>query len=127
MNLLNGRNILIVEDEMLVLMMLETILEGSGCTVVAAGHVDEATVMATDLSIDAAVIDVNLHGRRSYPVADALNGRAIPFAFSTGYGDAELAKLYPGRPVLTKPFTPEDLIATLTTLIGNAETGRCAP
>ena len=39
-------------------------------------------------AIDAAVLDVNLKGQKSYPVADALAARGVPFVFSTGYNNA---------------------------------------
>jgi hypothetical protein len=34
---------------------------------------------------DVAVLDVNLSGQKSFPIADALVARSVPFAFSTGY------------------------------------------
>ena len=116
-NLLKGRKILLVEDEMMVAMLLEAVLEKEGCTVISVGHLEQATLFATERAIDAAVLDVNLHGKRSYPVADALTARGIPFVFSTGYGDVELLRLYPNRPAFAKPYKPEDLIATLSSLI----------
>lgn len=116
-NLLKGRKILLVEDEMMVAMLLEAVLENEGCTVISVGHLERATLLATERAIDAAVLDVNLHGKRSYPVADALAARGIPFVFSTGYGDVDLQRLYPSRPVLAKPYRPENLIATLLDLI----------
>jgi len=83
-SLLKGRNILLVEDEMMVAMLLEAVLENEGCNVISVGHLEQATLLATERAIDAAILDVNLHGRRSYPVADALVARAIPFVFATG-------------------------------------------
>lgn len=118
--LLEGRNILAVEDEMLVAMLLEGILEDAGCNVICVGHLEKAIVLARERDIDAAVLDVNLHGERSYPVADTLAGRGIPFVFVTGYGQVDLLALYPGRPVLAKPYKPDDLIAVLLALIAAA-------
>lgn len=118
--LLKGRNILLVEDEMMVAMLLESILENEGCNVISAGYLEQATLLARERDLDAAVVDVNLHGERSYPVADALAAREIPFVFATGYGDADFAKRYPDRPVLAKPYKPDDLIATLSALIAAA-------
>ncbi len=115
--LLTGRNILLVEDEMMVAMLLESVLENEGCNVISAGYVEQATLLAAEQALDAAVLDVNLHGKRSYPVADALAARVIPFVFSTGYGDVELRGRYPDRPVLAKPYKPSDLILTLSALL----------
>ena len=114
---LQGRTILAVEDEMLAAMMLEDILQNAGCDVIGAGHLEQATLLARERDIDAAVLDVNLHGLRSYPVADALGARGIPFLFVTGYGETDLREVYPGRPVITKPYNDSDFIAALAAVI----------
>ena len=114
---LQGRTILAVEDDMLAAMLLEDILQNAGCNVIGAGHLEQATLLARERDIDAAVLDVNLHGLRSYPVADALGARGIPFVFVTGYGDKDLRELYPGCPVISKPYNDIDLIAALAALI----------
>ena len=122
--LLAGRHILLVEDEMMVAMLLESALESAGCAVISAGHVEQATLLAAESEVDAAVLDVNLHGKRSYPVADLLIARGIPFVFSTGYGDVDLLKLYPGRPVLAKPYRAAELVtALLSVLAGQSDPG----
>lgn len=118
---LKGRKILLVEDEMMVAMLVEAVLENEGCTVISAGHLEQATLLATEHGLDAAVLDVNLHGKPSYPVADALAARGIPFVFATGYGDVQLLRLYPTHLVLAKPYRPEELIATLSSLIAAKE------
>lgn len=121
---LKGCTILVVEDEMIVAMLIEALLEDEGCIVISTGTVEKATLLAREQAIDAAVLDVNLHGQCSYSVADALAARGVPFVFSTGYGDVDLRSLYPDRPVLAKPFLPETLMAILTTLIaGDAADG----
>lgn len=113
---LEGMNILAVEDEMLVAMMLEDILEDAGCNVIVAGHLDQALILAQERDLDAAILDENLHGTRSYPVADALIARAIPFIFATGYGETNSRELYPGRSVIAKPYRDRDVLAALTAL-----------
>lgn len=119
-SLLKGRNILLVEDEMMVAMLLEAVLENEGCNVMSVGHLEQAMRLATERAIDAAILDVNLNGHRSYPVADVLVARAIPFVFASGYVDDDPMTLYPTRPVLTKPYKPDYLIATLKDLIATA-------
>ncbi|MEO8455056.1 MAG: response regulator, partial [Sphingomicrobium sp.] len=69
---LAGRSILVVEDEMLVLLNIETALTDLGCTAIAAATIDGALTLLDDIRFDAAMLDVNLHGQKSYPVADAL-------------------------------------------------------
>ncbi|RZJ41541.1 MAG: response regulator, partial [Brevundimonas sp.] len=104
---LSGRRVLIVEDESLVAMLLETILEDMGCTPVGpAANIDEGLRLATDGErLDAALLDVNVAGRQVFPVAEALKERGIPFVFSTGYGEGGLPDEWRGQRTIQKPFT----------------------
>jgi CheY-like chemotaxis protein len=104
---LDGRRVLVVEDESLVAMLLETILEDMGCTPVGpAANIDDGMAMATDgQHLDAALLDVNVAGRQVFPVAQALKDRGIPFVFSTGYGEGGLPDEWRGQATIQKPFT----------------------
>ena len=123
--LLSGRRILVVEDEMMVLMVTEDMLADLGCESVAvAATVDHALALIKAQRFDAAMLDVNLNGSKSYPVADALAARGVPFAFSTGYSDHGKDGHYSDRPVLKKPFKDAELAATLTALLTPKEPGK---
>tara|TARA_R110002124_G_scaffold87506_1_gene225346 strand:- start:1152 stop:1529 length:378 start_codon:yes stop_codon:yes gene_type:complete len=104
---LNGRRVLIVEDESLVAMLLETILEDMGCVPVGpASTIEEGLAMAGDEStLDAALLDVNVAGQQVFPVADLLKARGVPFIFSTGYGEGGLPDEWRGQSTIQKPFT----------------------
>lgn len=104
---LNGRRVLIVEDESLVAMLLETILEDMGCTPVGpASTIEEGLAMAGDESaLDAALLDVNVAGQQIFPVAELLKARGVPFVFSTGYGEGGLPDAWRGQATIQKPFT----------------------
>lgn len=104
---LDGRRVLIVEDESLVAMLLETILEDMGCaTVGPAASIDEGLRSATDeAELDAALLDVNVAGRQVFPIAEVLKARGVPFVFSTGYGEGGLPDEWRGNPTIQKPFT----------------------
>lgn len=104
---LQGRRVLVIEDESLVAMLLETILEDMGCDVVGPeSNIDDGLIAATsEASLDAALLDVNVAGREVFPVADALKARGVPFVFSTGYGEAGLPEHWRGHPTIQKPFT----------------------
>ena len=104
---LNGRRVLVVEDESLVAMLLETILEDMGCTPVGpASNIDDGAAMARDTTeLDAALLDVNVAGRQVFPVAEVLKARGVPFVFSTGYGEGGLPDEWRGNPTIQKPFT----------------------
>jgi CheY-like chemotaxis protein len=119
--MLNGRRVLIVEDEMVVAMLLEDMLEELGCQVAAtAARVPEALAAIEAIEIDAAILDVNLDGTRSYSVADALTARGIPLVFSTGYGVAAFEQKYRHHPILAKPFRIDDLADALEEAIAPA-------
>ena len=106
-NALQGRRILVIEDESLVAMLLETILDDMGCTVVGPeSNIDDGLRAATtEGALDAALLDVNVAGREVFPVAEALKARGVPFVFSTGYGEAGLPEHWRGNPTIQKPFT----------------------
>jgi CheY-like chemotaxis protein len=115
---LSGRRVLVVEDEMMVLMLIEDMLSDLGCESVAtAASVDQALALMDGPAFDVAMLDVNLNGEKSYPVADALVAHHVPFVFATGYSDRVTREGYPGRPVLQKPFKFEELVEMLTRLV----------
>ena len=118
---LAGRRVLLLEDELLVAMVMEETLRDLGCEVVGPVTTVEAAqrlVQAEAGRIDAAVLDINLSGRPSFPVADILAGQGVPVVFATGYGD-----LPDGRAVgkacvlLRKPIRRAELEATLLRLL----------
>lgn len=106
-NALQGRRVLVIEDESLVAMLLETILDDMGCSVIGPeSNIDDGLRSAMgEASLDAALLDVNVAGREVFPVAEALRARGVPFVFSTGYGEAGLPDHWRGHPTIQKPFT----------------------
>lgn len=117
-----GRRVLVVEDESLVAMLLETILEDMGCIAVGpAATVDEGLRMATDETVDAALLDVNVAGRQVFPVAQVLKDRGVPFVFSTGYGEGGLPDEWRGHRTLQKPFTEAAVRDALMAAMGLAD------
>jgi len=119
-----GRKVLIVEDEMIVAWLLEDMLAELGCVVVGpAASVKQALAMIDAAPIEVAVLDVNLNGEMSYPVADALTARGVPFVFVTGYDKERMLDGYRALPVLQKPFHRSELTDTLAQLLASAEPG----
>jgi CheY-like chemotaxis protein len=115
----SGLKILIVEDEGFVALLIEDMLQDLGCEIVASvAGLQEACAVAAAEEIDLAVLDVNLGGERSFPVAEVLLERGVPFIFSTGYGTAGLPPEFVGKPVLAKPFSAKALEYTLTVALG---------
>jgi CheY-like chemotaxis protein len=116
--MLEGLKILVVEDEFLIATLIEDILETSGCVV--AGPVSRlaAAIDAAEREdCAAAVLDVNLAGQRTDPVAEILSRRNIPFLFVTGYASDGLPREHAGRPRLHKPFRIGELLRMLGELV----------
>ncbi len=79
--------VLVVEDEVLISMLIEDMLADIGCKCVdVAPSVEVALEALTKEQPHFAMLDVNLNGKRSFPIADILKTRAIPFIFLSGYG-----------------------------------------
>ena len=119
---LTDRRILVVEDEVILAMELEAILLGAGCGSVAmAGTVPEALRAVGQEAFDAAVLDVNLQGEPSFPVADALDAAGVPCVLLTGHSPQSLPERQRRRTVVGKPFDPEALLATVAAQIGRRD------
>jgi CheY-like chemotaxis protein len=105
-----GKRILVVEDELMIRMLLEDMLGELGYTIAAeAARLDEALAAARNIEFDVAILDVNLNGQTTAPVAEALAARGTPFVFATGYGEHGLPEAYRDRPTLKKPFQMDGL------------------
>jgi CheY-like chemotaxis protein len=89
---LRGSRVLIVEDEYFLAQELRRMLAEEGLSVVGpvASVSDALALIDKEPSLDAAVLDINLGGEWSYPVAEKLDRRGIPFLFSTGYNESDL-------------------------------------
>ena len=110
--MLSEMQVLIVEDDSIICMMIEKYLGDLGCKVVAtAARLDDGLSKAKTLAIDVAILDINLDGNLSYPIALVLKDRAIPFVFATGYG--KVPELFKSVPVMAKPFGLDELKKSL--------------
>ena len=106
--------VLIVEDEGMVSMLLEDMLFELGHTVAGlAPRLAVARALAEKIEADLAILDVNLDGEASYPVAEILTTRGVPFIFATGYGATGLQEGWRRAPVLSKPFQIRELAAAI--------------
>ena len=116
--LLSGRRILVVEDEMLVLMSIEDMLADLGCkSVTAAATVDQAVAFIDAQVFDAAMLDMNLNGTKSFPIADKLAELGVPFIFATGYSAQDMRDGYGDRPLLKKPIRYTELAGVFASLL----------
>lgn len=112
---LEGRALLVVEDEYLIAADMTFILEEMGAEVLGPAH---SVATALDLiekhgeRLDGAILDINLGNEQVFPVADLLRSRKVPFIFSTGYDASVIPEAYAGIPRCEKPFD-KALVATL--------------
>jgi CheY-like chemotaxis protein len=120
---LQGCRILVVEDEYLLADDLSHALTAAGAEVLGpVPSIEEATAMIdAEARIDAAILDVNLRGDMVFPVADALAGRGIPFAFATGYDQWALPERFSTRPRVEKPFKARMIAAVLGPLLKTSD------
>lgn len=104
-NIIQGNNVLVVEDEPLVAMMMTEALTEMGFRIVGPFANVAETIAALDLNeVNAAVLDVNVGQEQVYPVAELLQARDIPFAFVTGYGIESVDARFRHVPTLQKPI-----------------------
>ena len=106
--------VLVVEDEPLIGMVIEDAVEDLGHEVVGpTGKLDEALELATHEPLDFAILDINIRGGNSYPVADMLLQRGLPMLLTTGYSPGNLPERLHEQRRLRKPFTAEQLEAEI--------------
>ncbi|MCC4602611.1 response regulator [Xanthomonas campestris pv. badrii] len=109
--------VLLVEDESLVAMLLEDCLVELGYDIAATvGDVDAALAVVQQGNLDLAVLDVNLGGTLSFPIAEALDARGVPYLFVTGYAQSGIPEKFRHRHGLQKPFQFRDLQNALSAL-----------
>ena len=114
---LTGLTVLLVEDETMVSMLAEDVLLDAGCNVLLAMRLKEAMELAADAALDLAVLDVNLGGSdTSYPIADVLLRRDIPFMFATGYDASGLDRRFADTILIQKPYAPDRLVQAASDL-----------
>ena len=117
---LAGRRILLVEDEMMLALELEMALEDEGAEVI--GPIDDLSKglarLDRELVLDAAILDIDLHGEDVFPIAERLRARDVPFLFHTAHGDrVTLSRYFDGVPVCIKPTLSEQLMASVKSLL----------
>lgn len=106
-SILEGKAILIVEDEPMIAMMLEDVLADLGCRVVGpAADLSGAEALFEQHGCDAAIVDLNLNGTLAHSLIATLRERGVPVVVATGYGNyaSDSAGLPAGCLILAKPY-----------------------
>lgn len=119
---LTKARILLVEDDPLVGLEFQTTLADAGVEAVGPMpdlHHSLAAIMDEGCRFDAAILDVNLRGESTLPLAQLLSERGVPYMFVSGY---DLEVVLPAElrraPKLQKPVTGTQLLAAVRSLIG---------
>lgn len=108
------KRVLLVEDNPLIALALESTLKELGFDVIASvAEVSSALQVIGREPVECAILDVNLGSQRVDAVADALAARNCPFIFMTGYAVSDVPARHSGHAVLQKPFRFDQLLATL--------------
>jgi CheY-like chemotaxis protein len=114
---LTGVRVLIVEDETLqALALAEMVAKLGGSVAGIANRFEDAMQAAHGEAFDCAILDVNLGGTLSFPIADRLQQRGVPILFCTAYADA--AKVFAGKGPVACLDKPIDKIALRDALLG---------
>jgi CheY-like chemotaxis protein len=117
----SGLRVLVVEDEAMIAMLAEDMLEMAGCKLAGtASTLAEGLEAARGDDFDVAMLDMNLDGDHSTPIADLLSERGKPFIFTTGYGSGGIPEQHADRPVCPKPYVLTDLKASLLQAAGTS-------
>jgi PAS domain S-box-containing protein len=120
--------ILVVEDEAVVALEIAQVLLKAGFKVVGpARAADQALRLINETRCDAAILDINLGGETSEPVALRLRERNTPFVTVSGYSSQQVPPVFKGSCSLTKPLRPELLVAELKKCIAQRDTGSLEP
>lgn len=119
--MLAGKRVLVVEDEYFIASDLRRQLLREGAEIVGPVGNLAAGLSLAEQPLDAAVLDVNLAEMLSYPIADRLGDREVPYLFLTGYDGWSLPATYREAPRLAKPFTAGAVPRMVSRLIADAE------
>jgi DNA-binding response OmpR family regulator len=116
---LQGRSILIVEDEPLIVMDITQALESAGAAVTSTNTLKHALLLVEHDGLSAAILDHALGKDKSTLLYKRLAERGIPFLIHSGYPKVEGAP--EGALHVSKPSTPEAMVEAVEGLIRGAE------
>ena len=118
---LSGLRLLVVEDDPITALALQSILSEAGVDMMAVARTLHEAWTHAESDISAAVLDVNLDGEMVYPLAQRIVARRIPTVFVTGYDlHSTLPEGLRGVPTLQKPVDSAALIRRLVEMTRSA-------
>ncbi|MGE0213328.1 MAG: response regulator [Parvibaculaceae bacterium] len=120
---LSGRRLMLVEDQAIIALDVQTTLSEQGADTVAwANGVSQARALLEEESFDAALLDLHLGSESGLDLLEEFDRRAIPVILMSGYSSHDREPRLRGRPLLEKPYSPELLLDTVLRVLGKSET-----
>ena len=116
---LQGRSILIVEDNALIVMDITLALEHTGAQLTTTNTLKHALLLAEHDGLSATILDHSLGDGDSSLLCKRLTERGIPYMIYSGYPKAEDAP--DDLAYLSKPATHEAIVAAMEGLIGDTK------
>ena len=113
---LEGRLILVVEDEPIIALDIVDCFEKAGASVFTARKLEDGMRLATHPDLSAAVLDFGLSDGESTELCERLNERGIPFVLHSGFGDIE-EQAWATCVAIPKPAIPDKLVETVARLL----------
>ena len=114
---LDGRSILIVEDEPLIALDITQAFESTGAALTTTNSLHQAMVLVEHDSLSGAILDHALGDGDSSLLYARLKERGIPFLIYSGFEKVEGAG---DAPRISKPAPPGELVAKMEKLIRDA-------
>ena len=111
---IEGLRLLLVEDEAIIGFALEDLLSAHGARTTLVANIASARQRLAQDRFDAAIVDVNLNGEFSYPLADEIRATGCPMVFATGYGYVTHPDHLIDTPTVEKPYSLDALLAALS-------------
>ncbi|MHB0768351.1 response regulator [Bradyrhizobium sp. 5.13L] len=121
----SGRRVFVVEDEYFLADDISETFRALGAEVAGpAGHVEDALkILRGGSTLDAAVLDVNIHSEMVFPIARELRARKVPFVFTTGYEKVTVGPEFQDVPLIAKPIDLDVMALKLAALIADPADG----
>lgn len=117
---LDGRKVLVVEDDFLVAEDFAAMLREAGAEVIGpAESLPQAIRLAQQCdALDCALLDIDLQGVDCFPLARELRTAAIPMMFLTGLGCDTIPEEFVDIMCIAKPTGAGRVVEELTALLG---------
>lgn len=118
---LEGKSILLMEDEFFIALDIQEMIEDEGAHVTMCSNLDEgfAALSGAADGFDAAVLDIRLGDRDVFPLARVLNERNVPIIFHSAHlAHLDIARDFPVAIALDKPAPSAVLLRAICRLLG---------